>query len=756
MLLENIKVVIRIKPINHRDLEIQEKCTLKVLDQETLAVIAPVEEDVKQSKRTYKFNWIFDQVASQKDIFEKTFEYQVLSLLDGINVTLFSYGASGTGKTHTLMKLNEDYGLLIRALNQLYQTIHNKKRKVQMKFSYLELQQEQLYDLLNNMNSNLDIRDDVEKGIVISGMREIDVASTQEVINLIQYGKRQKSTKQHEILIFTNYIQDIVGSNNEITVSKFIIADLAGFEKGGQKSASLQVLNDCISLLSEAQSKSIQPFIPYRNSKLTKILKDSFCGNSKTLIIGCVSPQVTNYEETIQTLEYCSMAAGIFNQGTIKNLQQSNHQEDFKSIYDQLKNENVELKKQLNHKPNQKTTINNNEKEQTKLYEENIIEHFNNEQDINQSIFKYQWEIEQIKFTVNESQENLQRIDGIDRNAADSLRYQIEQDQKQVHNYQEQLIKFQMQASNFPIQRRALEENVNQSNLSNSYKLYLTNLIEKHILRLEVYEIKLKEQINELHRQQHERIMAIQRSQISLRDRIIADQRKHIIQHGKNQSVQHYSQIDTTTEVIDGTKAKLKHYPLPKIKDHYFNREAYLQRRESPKSIFSPRLQAPLQLKEVKPYVPKTPRSKILDTLSTPILPKPNALAKAPPQKIIDSKSMVALPLITTNRNLSKFVYDWRGGGYKFIDEQKKIPSQRELKQIILSKQHTQQSLEKSFFTTSSRSTSAKRVSFKQSILLPGKVHESPYVKEFINKETQRKMKLKQLNQKMMKATQKK
>ncbi|CAD8047626.1 unnamed protein product [Paramecium sonneborni] len=754
MLLENIKVAIRIRPFNNKDLEISDKCTLKVTDQETLLTIPPVEREVKQGKKIYKFNWVFDQIASQKDIFEKTLEYQVLCLLDGINVTLFSYGASGTGKSHTLMKLNEDYGLLIRALNQLFQTIHIKKRKISMKFSYLEIQQEQLYDLLNNMNGNLEIRDDIDKGLIINGMREIDVVSTQEVINLIQYGKRQKSSKQHEILILTNYIQDNIGSNNEISVSKFIIADLGWIDKSGQKSASLQVLNDCISLMSEAQNKKIQPFIPYRNSKLTRILKDSFSGNSKTLIIGCVSPSIINYEDTIQTLEYCQMASGIFNQGIIKNLQQNNHQEDFKLIYDQLVNENAELKKQLNNKSIQKPII--NDKEQTKLYEENIIDHFNNEQDINQSIFKYKWEIEQIKFNINENQENLQRIDGIDRKAADSFRHLIEQDQKLLYNYQEQLTKFQKEASNFGIQRTALQENVNQSNLSNSYKLYLINLIEKHILRLEVYEIKLKEQINELHRQQHERIMAIQRSQITLRDRIIADQRKHIIQHGKNHSVQHYSQIDTTTEVIDGTKAKLKHYPLPKVKDHYFNREAYIQRKESPKSIFSPRLQTPLQLKDKKPFVPKTPHTKILDNLSTPTLPKQNPLAKAPPQKIIDSKSMVALPLITTNRNLSKFVYDWRGGGYKFIEDANKIPSQRELKQIIQSKQHTQQSLDKSFFTTSSRSTSTKRVSFKQSLLLPGKVHESPYVKGFINKEIQRKIKLQQLNQKMMKASKKK
>ncbi|CAD8045589.1 unnamed protein product [Paramecium sonneborni] len=753
MLLENIKVAIRIRPQNDKDLEISDKSILKVTDQESLVVIPPVETEVKQVKRTYKFNWVFDQTTSQKEIFEKTLEQQVLSLLDGINVTLFSYGASGTGKSHTLMKVNEDYGLLIRSLNQLFQTIHNKKRKIQMKFSYLEIQQEQLYDLLNNMNGNLEIRDEIGQALVINGMREIDVISTQEVINLLQYGKRQKSTKQHEILIFTNYIQDIIGSNNQISISKFIIADLGWFDKNGQKS-SLQVLNDCISLMSEAQIKQIQPFIPYKNSKLTKILKDSFSGDSKTLIIGCVSPSITNYEDTIQTLEYCQMASGKFNQGFIKNLQQSNHQEDFKLIYDQLVNENAELKKQLNNKSIQKPII-NNDKEQTKLYEENIIDHFNNEQDVNQSIFKYKWEIEQIKFTINENQENLQRIDGIDRKAADSFRHQIEQDQQLLNNYQEQLTKFYKQANNFSIQRTALQENVNQSNLSNSYKSYLINLIEKHILRLEVYEIKLKEQINELHKQQHERLMAIQRSQISLRDRIIADQRKHLFQHGKNQSIQHYTQIDTTTEVIDGTKAKLKHYPLPKVKDHYFNREAYLQRKESLKSIFSPRLQTPLQLKDKKPYVPKTPHSKILDTLSTPSLPKQNPLTKAPPQKVIDSKSMVALPLITTNRNLSRFVYDWRDGGYKFIEDRNKIPSQRELKQVVQSKQHTQQSLDKSFFTTSSRSTSAKRVSFKQSLLLPGKVHESPYVKGFINKEIQRKIKLKQLNQKMMKASQK-
>ncbi|CAD8139118.1 unnamed protein product [Paramecium pentaurelia] len=760
MLLDNIKVAIRIRPFTNRELEISDITTLLCLDKETISTIPPIEAGIKQNQKTYKFNWVFDRMISQKEIFETTLEYQVLSVLDGINFTIMSYGASGSGKSHILAKYTEDYGLMIRSINKIFQTIQNKKRQIVIKFSYVEISQEQLYDLLNNMNTNLDIRDDQERGVVIHGIKEMEIASTQELIQLIQIAKKQKSLKQHELLIFSLYIQD--HPEGQFVVSKLIFADLGWVERGGQKkkNISLQVLNNCIQLLHEAKKKNIQTFIPYRNSKLTRLLKESLGGNSKTLMISCVSPAILGYEDTIQTLEYSQMATTIVNQTSIKVFQQNEQQIIMEQTNYDLVNQNEELKKQLN-KQSQKQ----NEIIQKEQLEKNIIQHFNRESQMQEDIFKIQLQIEQMKLDIKDKQQLLDKIDQQDRKKYNQLKDEIENDQEKVDLQENEIKKLQKQINDFTIQRKALQDNIKQNNLVDFDKLYLTNLIEKYILKLQLQEIKSKESIYQLHQQEQEKILSLQNNQITLRDRIIEEQRKQITQNQKLNSTKRYTKSDGNNQLISNTKSQFKLNPiLPKVSDKQNNQEPYLYRQSSSRQLLqTPQLQTPKKelrsnsrsqskSKSREKFKTKKTNKNIIDNLSTPQIHRYNALDRASPSKLIDSKSMVAFPLIQSNRSVTKFVYDWRSGGYKFLEEQTVLPSQiqkQQQKQIPIDS-------DRSFIINTSRGSSVYKNHVKQNLLLPGKLNESIYVKGFINKEIEMKMKLHQLNLKMKKVSQKK
>ncbi|CAD8054864.1 unnamed protein product [Paramecium sonneborni] len=756
MLLDNIKVGIRIRPFINRELEISDITTLLVLDQQTISTIPPIEAGIKQNQKTYKFDWVFDRMISQKEIFETTLEYQVLSVLDGINFTIMSYGASGSGKSHTLVKQAEDYGLLIRSINKIFQTIQNQKRQILIKFSYLEISQEQLFDLLNNMNTNLDIRDDQEKGVVIHGIKEIEIATTQELIQLIQIAKKQKSLKQHEILIFSLYIQD--HPQAQLVVSKLIFADLGWVERGAQKkkNISLQVLNNCISLLYEAKKKNIQTFIPYRNSKLTRLLKESLGGNSKTLIISCVSPAILGYEDTLQTLEYSQMATQITNQTQIKIFSQNEQQQMLEQTNNDLINQNEELKKQLN---KQVLKQKQNENIEIQQLENNIIQHFNQESQTYENICKIQLELEQIKFKIKEKQQLLDQIQQTERKKYIQLRDEIQTDQEQVEIQENEIKKLQKQISDFNFQRKALQDNIKQNDLVDVDKLYLNNLIEKYILKIQLQEIKTKEMIYNLHSQEQEKMLSLQNNQITLRDRIIEEQRKQIAQNQKLNQTKRYTKSDANNQIMTSSKSTFKPNPivsLPKVSEKY--QEPYLY---TSRQLQTPKLQTPIKnlrsnskskSKSTEKFKNKKPNKNIIDNLSTPSIHKYSALDRATPSKLIDSKSMVSLPLIQSNRSVTKFVYDWKCGGYKFIEDQTILTSSRQTQQ---QKQIPNDS-DKSFIINSSRGSSVQKNYVKSSLLLPGKVNESLYVKGFINKEIEMKIKLHQLNLKMKKDSKKK
>lgn len=254
-----------------------------------------------------------------------------------------AYGVTGAGKTHTmfgdmcgnqsLTNTNNEKGICMYAVDYLFSKINNEVDKMfTIKISYLEIYNEQVLDLLTTKptNEGIMIVEDPAKGVLVPDLSEIIVKNSNQVYNYIVKGNARRtkgSTGQNQISSRSHAILEInieqCGKNIEkgdILVSKMLLVDLAGSEKGGKEKGirreeganinrSLLALGNCINILSD--KTRMTTFVPYRDSKLTRLLKDSLGGNIATIMIACVSPSPLTYEETHSTLKYASSANKI-------------------------------------------------------------------------------------------------------------------------------------------------------------------------------------------------------------------------------------------------------------------------------------------------------------------------------------------------------------------------------------------------------------------------------------------------------------
>lgn len=332
-----------------------------------------------REEKIFNFDYVFDENDTNEMIFKKTVLSPVENLLNGYNSTILAYGMTGTGKTHTMFgniyenKSSFEPGLILLTVRDIFwkmeiQINENPSLEFQIKFSYLEIYNEQVRDLLVENSDNLMILEDQNKGVVIPDLREIQLNSANDVIGYIDEGNNRRtmastssnqfSSRSHAILMISlekRNIKDI--TNNQIVFARFSLVDLAGSERailsenkglrlteGANINKSLLALGNCINILSDASKKGA--FVPYRDSKLTRLLKESLGGNTKTIMIACLSPAGLNYEETLNTLKYANRAKNI-KRKINKNVREIDDVNEYKEIIEALKGEIDALKIQL-------------------------------------------------------------------------------------------------------------------------------------------------------------------------------------------------------------------------------------------------------------------------------------------------------------------------------------------------------------------------------------------------------------------------
>ena len=334
---ESVKVIVRVRPMNGREKD--KNCTNIVQADPAnfqVCLTNPAEPD---TQKAFGFDAVFPMDSQQQTVYEEAAFQLVESVLEGYNGTIFAYGQTGCGKTHTMMGVPTDEslkGVIPRAFDHIFGNIKSSSHKnFLIRCSFIEIYNEEIHDLIGeDVRVKLDLKESSDKGIFIKNLSMHIVKSVAEIEKLMTLGFKNRSvgetamnkdsSRSHSL--FTIYVEtsevDPKG-NPRITLGKLNLVDLAGSERQSKTGAtgdrlkeankinlSLSALGNVISALVDGKSSHI----PYRDSKLTRLLQDSLGGNTKTVMIANVSPASDNYDETLGTLRYASRAKNIKNQ----------------------------------------------------------------------------------------------------------------------------------------------------------------------------------------------------------------------------------------------------------------------------------------------------------------------------------------------------------------------------------------------------------------------------------------------------------
>lgn len=350
----NVQVLLRCRPFS--DDELRSNAPQVITCNEYQREVA-VSQSIagKHIDRVFTFDKVFGPNAQQRDLYDQAVIPIVNEVLEGFNCTIFAYGQTGTGKTYTMEgeckkaksgpngELPPGAGVIPRAVQQIFDTLEGQCTEYSVKVTFLELYNEEITDLLapeelsrvsveEKQKKQLPLMEDGKGGVLVRGLEEEIVTSASEIFTLLERGSAKRrtaetllnkqSSRSHSLFSITIHIKEATPEGEElIKCGKLNLVDLAGSEnisrsgaregrarEAGEINKSLLTLGRVINALVEHLGH-----IPYRDSKLTRLLRDSLGGRTKTCIIATVSPAVHCLEETLSTLDYAHRAKNIKN-----------------------------------------------------------------------------------------------------------------------------------------------------------------------------------------------------------------------------------------------------------------------------------------------------------------------------------------------------------------------------------------------------------------------------------------------------------
>ncbi|XP_002662484.3 kinesin-like protein KIF1A isoform X41 [Danio rerio] len=350
----SVKVAVRVRPFNSREIGKESKCIIQ-MSGNTTTIINP-----KAPKENKSFNFDYSywshtspediNYASQQQVYRDIGEEMLLHAFEGYNVCIFAYGQTGAGKSYTMMGKQEkdQQGIIPLLCEDLFTKINennDNNMSYSVEVSYMEIYCERVRDLLNPKNKgNLRVREHPLLGPYVEDLSKLAVMSYNDIQDLMDSGNKARtvaatnmnetSSRSHAVfnIIFTQRRHDSETDNTSEKVSKISLVDLAGSERadstgakgtrlkeGANINKSLTTLGKVISALAEVDSgsnknkkkKKVESFIPYRDSVLTWLLRENLGGNSRTAMVAALSPADINYDETLSTLRYADRAKQI-------------------------------------------------------------------------------------------------------------------------------------------------------------------------------------------------------------------------------------------------------------------------------------------------------------------------------------------------------------------------------------------------------------------------------------------------------------
>ncbi|KAH8370985.1 hypothetical protein KR093_005862 [Drosophila rubida] len=330
---ECVQVVVRCRPMSNRERTEGSPEVVNVYPNRGVVELQNLVDANKEQRKVFTYDAAYDASASQTTLYHEVVFPLVSSVLEGFNGCIFAYGQTGTGKTFTMegVRGNDDLmGIIPRTFEQIWLHINRTENfQFLVDVSYLEIYMEELRDLLKPNSKHLEVRER-GSGVYVPNLHAINCKSVDDMANVMRLGNKNRtvgftnmnehSSRSHAIFMIKIEMCDT--ETNTIKVGKLNLIDLAGSERQSKTGASaerlkeaskinlaLSSLGNVISALAENS-----PHVPYRDSKLTRLLQDSLGGNSKTIMIANIGPSNYNYNETLTTLRYAQRAKNIQNQ----------------------------------------------------------------------------------------------------------------------------------------------------------------------------------------------------------------------------------------------------------------------------------------------------------------------------------------------------------------------------------------------------------------------------------------------------------
>ncbi|XP_035903952.1 kinesin-like protein KIF3A [Anopheles stephensi] len=364
--IENVRVVVRVRPMDKNELDCGSQNVIKVDKSNRSITVVKPGANSSEPPKVYYFDNVFGEDSTQIDLYVDTARPIVDKVLEGYNGTILAYGQTGTGKTYTMSGNPESpqtKGIIPNTFAHIFGHIARGKenQKFLVRVSYMEIYNEEVRDLLGKeLNKSLEVKERADIGVFVKDLSGYVVHNADDLDNIMKLGNKNRvvgatkmnseSSRSHAIFSITIESSETDEAGRQyVRMGKLQLVDLAGSERQSKTQSSglrlkeatkinlsLSVLGNVISALVDGKSTHI----PYRNSKLTRLLQDSLGGNSKTVMCASISPADSNYVETISTLRYACRAKSIQNLAHI-------NEEPKDALLRHFQEEIEELKRQL-------------------------------------------------------------------------------------------------------------------------------------------------------------------------------------------------------------------------------------------------------------------------------------------------------------------------------------------------------------------------------------------------------------------------
>ncbi|CAB4314859.1 unnamed protein product [Prunus armeniaca] len=345
----NVQVLLRCRPLSDDEQRLNVQKVISCNEHKREVTVLQSLNN-KQVDRVFTFDRVFGPKSQQKSIYDQAISPIVNEVLDGFNCTVFAYGQTGTGKTYTMEggmrnksgNLPAEAGVIPRAVRHIFETLEAQNADYSVKVTFLEIYNEEITDLLapddnprtaeDRQRKSISLMEDGKGCVIVRGLEEEAVYNVNEIYSVLERGSakrrtadtllNKRSSRSHSVFSITVHIKEAtVGDEELIKCGKINLVDLAGSEnisrsgaregrarEAGEINKSLLTLGRVINALVEHSTH-----IPYRDSKLTRLLRDSLGGKTKTCIIATISPTAQCMEETLSTLDYACRAKNIKN-----------------------------------------------------------------------------------------------------------------------------------------------------------------------------------------------------------------------------------------------------------------------------------------------------------------------------------------------------------------------------------------------------------------------------------------------------------